>query len=167
LKFANQSENIDLYRDLMSRIVPVGFNDCDPTWLQIPPSITSADRVYSRSEFSHLSLGSGEILKKDNQNMIRFIISNSSNHSFAANSVVGKPIRISWRFIDGEGQAISGWDTRKNLPFDIPAQGQLEVFIPLDFSKMENAKAVQVSLVQELVFWGHDIGLQPITLPLR
>lgn len=167
LKFSHQSENIAAYRELMSRIVPVGFNNCDPDWLHTPPTMTSADRIYSAEEFKRLSLSSGEIVKNGNQQMLLIAITNSSNNSFAANSAVGKPIRISWRFVDPAGQPLSGWDTRKNLLLDIPAQDKSVVLITLDTSKMANAIAVQVSLVQEGVFWGHDIGVQPITIPLK
>ena len=167
LRFSNQSENIAAYRDIMSRIVPVGFSDCATAWLQSPPSITVSDRVYSVDEFKHLKFGAGEVFTNSNQMMIRINIQNSSDQAFASGSSLGKPIRISWRFIDSSGRPMSGWDNRKNLPFDIPAQGKLEMVIPFNDSDLRNAKAVEISLVQELVFWAHDIGLKTALINLK
>lgn len=165
LKFSQQSNNITEYRDLMSRIIPIGFNDCDPSWKQTPPNIVN--RSYSADEFNKLSLGAGEVIKKGNDYTLSIVISNSLNYSFIANSGVGKPIRISWRYIDMQGQPLSSWENRKNLPSDIPAEGSLKVTAPLDSHKLKVASAVEVSIVQELVFWGHDIGIQPIRISLE
>jgi hypothetical protein len=164
LRFSNQIGNIDLYRELMSRIVPVGFINCDPSWLETAPAISFTDRTYTQSEFANLSYSSGEIIKVGNADFVRVIISNSSEQSFAATSATGNPIRLSWRFVDSNEKPLSGWDTRKNLPFDIPSKGKLEVWLPLDSVRDSNVTAVQVSLVQEGVFWLHDIGLEPMSV---
>jgi hypothetical protein len=166
LKFRQQSENIAAYRELMSRIVPIGFKDCDLTWLQNPPSISSVDRVYSPLEFKALSFGSIEILTRGNIREARIVILNGSDQSFSRNSSIGKTIRVSWRFIGADGTPSSGWDTRKDLPLDIPPQGKLVMSIPINSSQIETAKAVQVSIVQEQVFWGHDVGVNPISVLL-
>jgi hypothetical protein len=164
LKFSGHSDNIAAYRELMSRIVPIGFHNCDVDWLKNPPSITNAGRIYSPEEFKALSLSAGSIIKRGDQMHIRFTISNSSSTAFAATSSLNKPIRISWRYIDAKGQPLSGWDNRKNLLFDIPAHGNLQAYIPLDSSKIRVAKAVQISLVQESVFWAHDIGMDTLLI---
>jgi hypothetical protein len=167
LKFSNQSNNVEAYRDLMSRIIPIGFNNCDAALFKNPPSVTSVDSPYSQEEFKALSYGKNEIIKNGNRLSMRITIVNSSNKYFSANSAIGKPIRISWRYLDKAGNPLSGWDARKNLPYDIPDNGELQVSIPLDPSKLNNSNSLQVSLVQELVFWGHDIGVTPLTIPLK
>jgi hypothetical protein len=165
LKFSNQSNNVEAY--LMSRIIPIGFNNCDAALFKNPPSVTSVDSPYSQEEFKALSYGKNEIIKNGNRLSMRITIVNSSNKYFSANSAIGKPIRISWRYLDKAGNPLSGWDARKNLPYDIPDNGELQVSIPLDPSKLNNSNSLQVSLVQELVFWGHDIGVTPLTIPLK
>lgn len=167
LRFAQQQENVVAYRDLMSQIVHVGFNNCDESLFRNPPSITSVDFIYSPEEFKKLRYGENKILKIGDQLFAEITIANSSIKHFSANSAIGKPIRISWRYLDIKGKPLSSWDVRKNLPFDIPGSGKLQISIPLELSKMNNASAVQVSLVQELVFWGHDIGLEPLTISLK
>jgi hypothetical protein len=162
LRFSGQSDSNAAYRELISRIIPIGFHSCDVNWLKNPPSITNAVRIYSPEEFKALSLSAGSIVKRGDQLHARLTISNSSSIAFAATSSLNKPIRISWRYIDAKGQPLSGWDARKNLLFDIPAHGNLQAYIPLDSSKIGVAEAVQISLVQESVFWAHDIGMDTL-----
>jgi hypothetical protein len=168
LKFIGESGNLNLYRELMSRIVPVGFFGCNQSWLQSPPNISDTDRVYTKSEFSRLNFSSAEIINTGNQRVVRVEISNPTDNNFSANSSVGAPIRLSWRLVGANGRPFSGWDARKDLPFDIPAKGKLEVSIPLDFPINPDAKAIEVSIVLEGYFWGHDVGVQPrnIALPV-
>ena len=166
LKFIRKSDDLNLYRELMSRIVPIGFVGCNQSWLQSPPNISVADLVYTKSEFSRLTFSSGEILDSGSQRVIRVEISNPTDNHFSANSSVGAPIRLSWRLVYANGKPFSGWDTRKDLPFDIPAQGKLGVSIPLDLPINPDAKAVEVSIVLEGYFWGHDIGVQPRNIAL-
>jgi hypothetical protein len=167
LNFKQQSQNIIIYRELMSRIVPIGFNHCNPEWLDTPPQITSSDKIYTPEEFKALSWGESKITDFGNQKIINISIINSSINYFSTNSTIGKPIRISWRFVDAVGQPLSGWDARKNLPFDIPANGKLNISIPLDTSKNKiNAKSISISFVQEGIFWAHDIGIAPTTISI-
>jgi len=107
------------------------------------------------------------MLGNGNKKIARLTISNSADHVFSAKSSIDKPIRISWRFIDASGQPLSDWDNRKALPFDIPPKGSLEMNIMLRQEEINNAKELQISLVQELVFWAHDIGIPPLTIPLE
>jgi len=51
-----------------------------------------------------------------------------------------------------------------DLPFDVPAHGDIVVRIPVDPKMEVKGGALQVSLVQELVFWGHDIGIPPLAI---
>lgn len=166
LNFIRQPNNGDLYRGVMSRVVHVGFVGCDTAWWESPPSVTSAVRAYTADEFRGLSLSDGKVFKDGAAPGVRLHIQNSREHAFSAKSEAGTPIRVSWRYVDSTGQPRSGWETRKNIPFDIPANGALGVFLPLKESDLRSASAVQISLVQEAVFWGHDVGVQPLTVSL-
>jgi hypothetical protein len=44
LAFINKSNNVDLYQSLMSRVVPIGFNFCDPSLTSSLPSITKTEK---------------------------------------------------------------------------------------------------------------------------
>ena len=63
-----------------------------------------------------------------------------------------------------QAKPLSGWDTRKSLPHDIPANGSVNVRIPVDAELAGQGRKLQVSIVQEFVFWGHDIGIRPLEI---
>jgi hypothetical protein len=164
LQFIGRSDDVIGYRNLIHRATPIGFTGCDERWWKTPPNITRARRMYTADEFRHLSYRLDEESLGEGRKVVYLIIRNSLERPFAAVSALGKPIRISWRFVDATGRPTSGWDTRRDLPFDIPANGQLSVLIPLSPDSGIKGGSLEVSLVQELVFWGHDIGIPPATI---
>lgn len=164
LNFSSENNNLEVYQKLINRVVPIGFSGCNPDWLINPPSLTSSEREYSADEFKVLSfeyIGRSKYL--DNE-YVDLKIKNSGNQAIAAVSAIGKPVRLSWRFVDDAGTPLTDWNTRKDLPFDVPANGSLNVRIPIDSQLAINGKQLQISIVQELVFWGHDIGIPPLTI---
>jgi hypothetical protein len=60
---------------------------------------------------------------------------------------------------------MEGWNTRRSLPRDVPAHGRITVSIPIGESMQAAGGTLQVSLLQEQVFWGHDVGIPDATLP--
>jgi hypothetical protein len=150
------------YRDIMSKVVPIGFENCDPAWWISPPSTTLIDRVYSMDEFSKLSFGGGEIKDQTTYKILKFNLQNKGGASIAAGSSIGKPIRVSWRLLNKKCEPDSNWNERVDLPLDIPAGGAVEMRIPLKSEIIRDSCGVEVSLVQEHVFWGHDIGIKPL-----
>lgn len=166
LSFDKGSDDAEEYRELMGRIVPVGFEGCDPAWaVRSPGSVSMHGREYTEEEIRHLSYRVEDISDVKGKVLVRVSILNAGDLVIAAGSRVNKPIRISWRFVDASGQPASGWDTRMDLPFDIPAKGELSVRLPIDSNMEIRGGSLQVSLVQEGVFWAHDIGVQPLTIP--
>lgn len=165
LTFNGQNGNSDAFRELMQRIVPVGFEGCDALWSdEAPPTITKTDHEYTADEFRQLSYQFGKKRVNGNNISIELQIINSGEKLVAAQSGLGKPIRISWRFLDVKGNPVTGWENRKDLPFDIPAHGSITARISIDPRDTVKGGSLQVSLVQELVFWAHDIGMQPINI---
>lgn len=150
------------YQSLMSKVVPVGFVGCDPLWWSSPPQISTSDRVYSKEEFSKLSLKNAQVEKINDYSILKFDIINNSGENFSAKSGINKPIRISWRYLNNNCSPTTDWDTRKDIPFDIPSNGKLPMIITLDRSKLGDSCGIEISIVQEFVFWGHDIGIEPL-----
>ncbi|MGA7440014.1 MAG: glycosyltransferase family 39 protein [Luteibacter sp.] len=91
-------------------------------------------------------------------------IENAGSEPIAAASAVGTPIRVSWRFADARGVARGGWVTRADLPRDIPAGGSVTLSIPISPAMQVPGGELQVALVQEGVFWGHDVGIADASL---
>lgn len=167
LESSGQNTSLEAYRDLMSHIVPIDFIGCNKEWLKTPPSISRSNRVYTAEEFSQLSFTNIELHRENELEVVRVTISNPLDINFSSLSITDNTIRLSWRFIDSRGNPMSGWDPRKNLPFDIPAHGSLTVDIPLSFGNEREPMVMQLSLVQELVFWGHDVGIAPISIKIK
>ncbi|MFT7260183.1 MAG: hypothetical protein ACI9MS_002047 [Glaciecola sp.] len=58
-----------------------------------------------------------------------------------------------------------GWDTRMDLPYDI-SENSIPKLKLLIVPEMEvKGGALQVSFVQEVVFWAHDIGIKYADIP--
>ena len=135
LSFRGQSNNPDAYLGLMKRMVPIGFDGCDKEWFTTSP-ITTSDRQYSSEEIRNLTYRFEGRKIFNGQTVVELKLSNSGHTNIAARSSIGKPIRISWRFLDVSGKPCSEWTTRKDLPLDIPAQGDISIRISID-PKME------------------------------
>lgn len=153
------------YTKLMARVTPLGFENCLPEYWQAALSITETDRAYTAEELSQLSyiVDLQQDAKQGNRAWVT--IKNSGDFSFSARSRIGKPLRLSWRFLDENGTALTGWELRKDLPQDIPKKGKRSVLIFLEIP--EGASALQVSMVQEADFWLHDIGIDPAMVPIK
>ena len=166
LVFSGQKDDRDAYQELMKRILPIGFSGCEAAWLTTPP-MGVADHLYSAEEMLRLSYRFVAKTRQKDHWLLTVAIENANHLPILAMSSLGKPMRLSWRFLDAAGQPVSDWNQRKDLPFDIPANGELQVQIPIDPSIEIQGGALQLSMVQELVFWAHDIGVPPLTIPWR
>lgn len=165
MSFTKASDDDNAYRELMKKIVPVGFVGCASAWAtHSPGSASMRDREYTKEEIRKLAYRFENVARVDGQAIVHLSILNTGDLTIATGSRVNTPIRISWRFVDGSGRPASGWDTRMDLAFDIPANGELTVRLPIDSSMEIRGGSLQVSLVQEGVFWAHDIGVTPISV---
>ncbi|WDN90750.1 hypothetical protein BuS5_03721 [Desulfosarcina sp. BuS5] len=165
LSFIGKNGETNKYLELMNCIVPIGFEDCVPGWRTNPPSITKIDREYSADEIRNLTYKFESIMQVNGKSMVKFTIINNGQAPIAALSSIGKPMRISWRFLAVNGEPVTGWDTRKDIPFDIPANGELTMQIPIKPESEIKGGTLQISIVQEGVFWGHDVGVEPLSIP--
>lgn len=151
-----------VYQDLIAKVIPIGFEDCPPSWWTTLSPISTSPRIYSKEEFSKLALVNAKITESNGIKILYFDVVNNNDISISAKSGVGRPIRVSWRYFDESCKPRSEWDTRKDIAVDIPAKGLLPIKISLDKSSLNNSCGIEVSIVQELVFWGHDIGVTPL-----
>lgn len=163
LSFTDQSEDRDAYAALMKKIVPIGFAGCDSKWLLDRPTISRSGRIYLPEEVRNIELKYAGRRMVNGRAEVAVELTNRGSTTFAAMSSLGKPLRLSWRFVEKSGKGSGGWDTRKDLPFDIPANGVLAMTIFPEHKNANSGDTLQVSLVQEGVFWAHDVGVSPLT----
>ena len=164
LSFSGRSGDPQAYVDLMKRIVPVGFVGCEKEWLEKPP-LSINDRTYSAEEIREISYRYLGRKREAGQWVVDVGILNGGNRPIAALSSSGRPVRVGWRFLDANGSPAGGWDHRKELPLDIPPGEALTIRIPVDPEIECKGGNLQVSLVQEMVYWAHDLGVKPLTVP--
>lgn len=164
LKILGKQGDVAAYKELASRVVVIGFHGCDASWREQPPRITTAERDYTADEIRNLTIRS---LGRQTRNGVEFVnlkVSNAGHIPISARSPREHEVRLSWRFLDRDGAPFSGWETRASLPFDIPAHGGVDISIRLDARREKEVGAMEVSIVQERVFWAHDIGIQPLQI---
>lgn len=159
LNFIRAHNREEEYLNLIKKVRPIGFENCKSEWFDKMPNISISNRVYTVYEFSSLQLAA-KISESENKKFdVDVILSNSSHMSFSALSGSGRPIRLSWRFLGAHGQPLSDFVERYDLPFDIPADGSIDVRLPVVWPD-GGISGLEVSIVQELEFWGHAIGVE-------
>jgi hypothetical protein len=163
LGFIGQPNNNDAYLALMRRVVPVGFSGCNPDWLVKRP-YTVSNREYTPDEIKRLSFEFVGRSKYAGKEYVEIKVNNNGALHISAASAVNKPLRLSWRFIGADGSPLSGWDRRKSIPYDIPANGSVNVRVPVQPESVEGGQKLQISIVQEFAFWGHDVGMSPLEI---
>lgn len=127
--------------------------------------LSSAD-PYKAETFSNISLELSEIEKSDNKTRISIKITNNSAEAINSNSVK-PPVRISWLFMDNMNKEITSWDPRVDLNKGIPSKESIVQTIVIPNSDIPtNSVSIQISLVQEGIFWGHDVGMSLLRIRL-
>ncbi|MCK5797984.1 MAG: hypothetical protein KAI47_12400, partial [Deltaproteobacteria bacterium] len=167
LAYLRWAQMVDLarYREMMKRVVLVGFHDCHQGWWKAMPSFTFGSRDLTRDEFRKIRL-SVQALKREGKHKARLRVDviNGSGRLLHTHSRKGHHLRLSWRWIDvATNKSLGGFEQRVPLESDLKS-GKTQ---PLDFlievPKGKKGKfLLEVSLVQEAVFWLHDLG---VTLP--
>ncbi len=120
---------------------------------------------FSKEDMRKLSLQYIRENFVDGTKVVVVKISNAGVKEVQSTSSTQHPIRLSWRVADVTVAANYGWDSRVDLPFNIPAGGDLEIPVPVNPGVIRSPSKLQFSLVQEGVFWAHDVGVQPLTIP--
>jgi hypothetical protein len=159
LNFTKQL-NSNSYSEFMQRVVPIGFDGCQFARFGDYPQITIANKPYPAGIFKNLSISfvGGESFNGFWK--VSVDVKNDNNEVISASSSSGNPISLSYRFLDKEGNPISNWDPRTPLWSDIPSQGteHLQLDIP---KNVPLAQFIEFSLVQDGIFWSHDLGVIP------
>lgn len=125
-----------------------------------------SNQAYSIDILKNLSLTFIRFEKNKNRKYVIVGIKNSSDTTILASSSIGTPVRISWRYLDKFGHPISQWDEhRKDFPVDLKANDTELISILLeDGSKAKVGNTLEVSWVQEGLFWGHEMGIKPLKI---
>jgi hypothetical protein len=148
--------------------VPIGFELGKSSFdeylkLHLPSKATEKKHDYDSliaKEFSIQVLGQ-KVDKNSDWRYIFIELSNNSNETLASLSPIGHPIRLSYRFLTKNETSLSGWDTRVEIPFDIPRHKKSTLIIPIKKETAISEEFIEISIVQEGLFWFHDFGFKP------
>lgn len=119
---------------------------------------------YSVEDFKSLELSFFHLQKNQTPPLMQVAIENKSKQNFYVKNSKYAPIALSWRYVDALGKPISEWNTRKYLSDDLGVMAKQVEEFELNPDTMVKGGYLQVSLVQEGVFWLHDIGVAPLDI---
>ena len=155
-----QQLNGSKYSEMMHRVMPIGFENCQNDWLSVGPKITVSTKPYSDQEFKELSIQYLNSKQVNDRLLLTVDIKNNGAIPISGFSTSGHPISLSYRLLDKSGQPIGGWDPRYPLLADIPAKGALNFQFEIPIA-IPDPGFIEFSLVQEGIFWSHDVGVTP------
>jgi hypothetical protein len=165
LKFSGNEGNIDKYHDLIKKIVPIGFVGCDSNWFFRPPKISVSYKEYIAEDFKKLFFKYNGKYYYNNKFFLKVDIQNLGDSSIFAQSGIGKPVRVAWRYLN-KSNPTSEW-FRLELPSDIDTKNKISLNIPVDSMYEKNSDELEVTMVQELVFWANEVGMQSLKVNIK
>ena len=83
-----------------------------------------------------------------------------------AHAISTNPLRLSWRKQGDFPDNLTGWTSRIDIEQDIPPGGTQIITISLDPATYPPGSTLEISFVIEGWFWGHDIGVAPLSITL-
>jgi hypothetical protein len=166
LKFVHKENDQDLYLKLMRQVKPIGFEECNLDWFESLPTQLPTTKVTSAEDLMGIKYEFDELQTLNGIKIVNLSIINLGTKTIYSGNLQNQ-IKLSWRFLTPDGKHVSGWDTRKNLNFDIPSNGKIKIQIPIEQSKEVNNGTLEISLVKEGAFWLHDLGINPLEIPWK
>lgn len=150
------------YTEMMNRVVPLGFSDCNPNWGKQKPTIFAG--TFPSEIFTGLSIEVVSLEKVENRITADVKVSNISSLTLPLLSSTDNPFRLSWRLVNVEtNQGLSGFDARIDLDSDlIPGMTQL-IKISDITPALSGKYRLDVSAVQEGVDWFYNRGLPVVS----
>lgn len=135
------------------------LNSCAKT-----SNVKRISTIYSTDEIRKISINFLERSKKEGFSSITIRLKNLNAYPIQPLSPDGNDLRLSWRFLDNSAKPLSQWSPRVNLHCNIDTHNYVDLSFNAEEAYQVKAGFLQVSLVQEGVFWAHDIGVPPLTI---
>jgi hypothetical protein len=137
-------------------------------WQSISPFPVSASEKlkYSEDDVRHIRLAfEGPIQKDGAEWKVRIMVTNGNPLTRMHGAAEGyPPLRLSWRVVSQEKDIHKGWVDRLDLPALAPGESRavtISVAAPI---QADSGQQLQLAIVQEGMFWSHDIGVAPVSL---
>jgi hypothetical protein len=124
-------------------------------------------RPLSVEEFSRIKLKVKSASRTTDGVIVALELANDSSRTLSADKANAYPIRLSTRLIDANQQPTTGWQSRFQIRDDVPSASRLNLQMFVSIPKDIQITAIEISFVQEGIFWAHDIGTPPLMLEIK
>ena len=146
------------YEDFISRIVPIGFENCEEMWGERAP-LMLRDAPHSLEEFSELSLDVSGHYRDSDSLIVEVTIRNSGQNPIRPRSFGVESIKLSWAQEPG-----LNFNSRVSLWEDILPESDIQQIVRVPLDALDDDWSLVISIVQEGVFWGHDVGVEVVVI---
>jgi hypothetical protein len=163
LKFIGKENDQYEYIQLIRKVIPIGLENCNEDWFNAPPAYLPDLKIVTADDLRNIKYVFDQVHTIEGIKNVDFRVLNLGSNTIYS-SFLQNQIKVSWRFLRSDGVPVSGWDTRKNLNFDIPGNGEIKMQIPIDQNMEINNGTLEISIVKEGAFWLHDIGIKPLRI---
>jgi hypothetical protein len=167
VKSYTQRFEVESYENYISRVYPIGFLKCKESELKNPIQISQSNYVISPNDFKQVSFALNGLIQTKDFIDIELLINNNSPFVIASRSKIDRTISITYAFSSNIADPeLLNWSTRINLQEDIPNKESR--VIKFRIKKINSSsKFLYISLVQELEFFSHSIGIDPLIIELN
>lgn len=132
LKFSGQSGNATAYRELMGKIVPIGFFDCPAQWFSEMPTVSSSTGPQDPAQIAKVTLTLQGMRLSHGLRKVAIRVHNGSDRLLTVMTPGQKPLHLAWRFVDAQGRSPQRHPVKRLLPFDMPPHSDqtVDLWIP-------------------------------------
>jgi hypothetical protein len=124
-------------------------------------------RPLSVEEFSRIKLKVKSASRTTDGVVVALELTNDSSRTLSADKANAYPIRLSTRLIDANQQPTTGWQSRFQIRDDVPSASRLNLELFVSIPEGIQITAIEISFVQEGIFWAHDVGTPPLVLEIK
>jgi len=131
-------------------------------WRSISPVKAVSER-YTEDDIRHVHLSyQGAKQRPDGAWEVRLLVANGNDATPLRGASI-PALSLSWRVAGPQAPLHKGWDERLVLPALAPGQAKSVTIIAPTPDGAD--QQLQFSIVQEGMFWSHDIGVPPLSVP--
>lgn len=146
------------YNDLLNRIVPVGYDDCDFKQISTIPKSILVDKKYTPDELKNIQTNIDDVTLSKNKILISATIINNSSVTLPAYLPIGKELKASAKLVSVDGVDYYGFHIRKEINYDLQpySENKIKTWIPKP--TVPGEYFVDFDIVQEGNIWRGSVA---------
>lgn len=149
------------YLDIMKRVVPIGFDDCDPSWWVRMPRNSSSPGSLSQETVSGMRVSVTWVHGGPGRTRAQVEVTNDSAELIPAGSSSGNPFEISWSLVGDPGTTAAAGAA--GLEFDIRPHAAALVTFDITPPSQPGTYQLEVTALQRNLPWPVEWGVPAAT----